>query len=144
MQMDTFIGRQRPVITEDIKFFWDAANRRELVIQRCTSCGTLRHPPLPSCPHCLSFDWDSIKSNGKGELMTYTVVHRPIVPPFKGPYVCGLVALEEGTRIVSQIVDVAPANIVIGMALIVDFVECGKDFMLPVFRPFEDKKTGKT
>jgi uncharacterized protein len=124
----------RPVLTKDTEFFWQAAQERRLVIQRCTSCHTLRHPPLPSCPKCYSFGWDTIDSGGRGTLFTYTVVHKPLVAPFSEPYIVGIADLEEGTRLVALLEGVDRTRVKIGMPLRVDFVDHG-DLVLPVFRP---------
>lgn len=127
--------RPRPVMTKDTSFFWEAAAEGRLVIQRCKACRRLRHPPMPACPHCRSLEWDTIDSEGRGTLVTFTVVHRPVVPPFKAPYVVGVVALAEGTRLVAELVGVEAPQVSIGMPLVVDFLRDGDSLTLPVFRP---------
>jgi len=127
--------RPRPVMTKDTAFFWEAARQHRLVIQRCTRCGRLRHPPMPSCPHCLSLEWDTVDACGRGMLTTYTVLHRPLAPPFTGPQLIGVITLEEGTKLVAGLVGVERNRVAIGMPLQVEFLDCDPELTLPVFRP---------
>ena len=83
----------------------------QLLIQHCTSCGTLRHPPLPACGTCRSLEWDTVESSGRGTLYSFVVVHYPQVPSFDYPLPIGLVELEEGTRVVANIDGIDPATI---------------------------------
>ena len=89
--------RPRPALTQDNAFWFEGARDHQLLIQRCTSCGTLRHPPLPACANCRSFDWDTVTASGRGTLYSFVVVHYPQVPSFAYPLAIGLVQLEEGT-----------------------------------------------
>jgi len=127
--------RPRPAITQDIAFFFEGARRHELLIQRCAGCGTLRHPPLPACAVCRSFEWDTVESSGRGEVFSFVVVHHPQVPGFDYPLPIALVELEEGTRLVADLVGVDPADVRIGMPVAVEFYEADEELTLPVFRP---------
>ena len=127
--------RPRPAITEDIAFFFEGARRHQLLIQRCTGCGTLRHPPLPACATCRSFEWDTVESSGRGEVFSFVVVHHPQVPGFDYPLPIALVELEEGTRLVADLVGVEPAEVRVGMPVTVEFYEADDELTLPVFRP---------
>jgi uncharacterized OB-fold protein len=127
--------RPRPAITQDNAFFFEGAREGKLLIQHCTNCGTLRHPPLPACGTCRSFEWDTVEASGKGELYSWVVVHYPKVPAFDYPLPIGLVALEEGTRLVANLVDVDPAALKVGMPLEVAFEKFDDELTLPVFRP---------
>lgn len=69
--------------------------------------------------------------------MSFTVIHAGRSPAFPQPYPVGLVVLEEGTRLVAELVGVPHEQVRIGMALQVEFLDCGEDFTLPVFRPAE-------
>jgi uncharacterized OB-fold protein/acyl dehydratase len=130
-------ARPRPAMNEDTAFFWDGAKRGELLIQRCASCGTLRHPPRPACPSCRSLEWDTHAASGRGTLHSYTVHHHPPVPGFEAPYVVALVDLEEGTRLISNLVDVDPSEVSIGMPVEVVFEKVDDDLTLPLFREVE-------
>lgn len=128
-------ARPRPAQSADTSFFWEGARRGELRIQRCASCEKLRHPPGPGCPACGSLDWDTVRSSGRGVVHSYAVHHHPAIPGFEYPLAIGLVDLEEGTRLVSNIVGIDPDRIHIGMAVEVEFESFGDDLTLPVFRP---------
>jgi 3-oxo-4,17-pregnadiene-20-carboxyl-CoA hydratase alpha subunit len=127
--------RPRPALTQDNAFWFRGAQAHTLLIQHCTSCGTLRHPPLPACGVCGSLDWDTVGSSGRGTLYSYVVVHYPQVPAFEYPLPIGLVELEEGTRVVANLAEVAHDDIEIGMALRAEFVDYDEDLSLPVFVP---------
>jgi uncharacterized OB-fold protein len=130
--------RPRPLITQDTAFFWDAARRHRLAIQRCSQCHVLRHPPMPVCSRCHSLEWDSVEACGRGVLLSFTVVHGPLVPPFERPYAVGLVALEEGTRLVAMLDGLAPEQWTSGRAVRVSFLDCEGDFTVPLVRPLEN------
>nr|6OK1_B Chain B, ChsH2(DUF35) [Thermomonospora curvata DSM 43183]6OK1_D Chain D, ChsH2(DUF35) [Thermomonospora curvata DSM 43183] len=125
----------RPAINRDNAFWFEAAKQRRLVIQRCAACKTLRHPPGPCCPHCGSFDWDTVEAAGTGQVYSYIVAHHPPHPAFEMPYVVALVELTEGTRLVTNLVGIAPDKIEIGMPVVLDWLEADPELTLPVFRP---------
>ena len=127
--------RPRPALTQDNRFFFDGAKEHKLLIQRCTTCGTLRHPPRPSCGHCRSFEWDTVVASGRGTVYSFVVNHYPQVPAFDYPLVVALVELEEGTRLVANVCDVAPEDMFIGMPVIAGFETFDDELSLPVFRP---------
>lgn len=129
------IERSRPGISDDTRFFWDGVREGKLLIQRCKSCGRLRHPPGPVCPHCQSFEWDTVQSSGRGTVYSFVVMHYPEVPPFEYPNPVGLIELEEGTRVVAQLVGAKPGDIQIGQAVQVEFNTFDGDLVLPQFRP---------
>lgn len=126
--------RPRPVINEDVAFFWEGVKRGELLIQRCAACGQLRHPPRPMCAACQSVQWDTVRSAGRGTIKSFVVVHYPEFPGFKCPYVVATVDLEEGTRLVAGVTGVEPAAVSIGMPVQVEFVTLDEDLTLPQFR----------
>jgi uncharacterized OB-fold protein/acyl dehydratase len=134
--------RPRPALTEDIAFFFEGAKEGKLLIQRCASCGKLRHPPLPACPHCRSFDWDTVESTGRGTVFSFVVTHYPQVPGFDYPLPIAVVELEEGTRIVAGLTGIDVGAIEIGMAVEVELVAVDEDLTLPMFRPAGPAATG--
>ena len=95
--------RPRPALTQDNRFFFEGAKEHKLLIQRCTNCGVLRHPPRPSCANCRSFEWDTVTASGRGTIYSFVVNHYPQVPAFDYPLVVALVELEEGTRLVANV-----------------------------------------
>jgi uncharacterized OB-fold protein/acyl dehydratase len=127
--------RPHPALTQDNAFWFEGAQGHQLLIQHCTSCGTLRHPPLPACANCGSLEWDAIESSGRGTLYSYVVVHYPQVPSFEYPLPIGLIELEEGTRVVANLGGVGRDDIAIGMPLQAEFVDFDEELSLPVFVP---------
>jgi uncharacterized OB-fold protein len=127
--------RPRPAITQDIAYFFEGARQHKLLIQRCAACGTLRHPPLPACGLCRSFAWDTIEASGRGEVFSFVVVHHPQVPGFEYPLPIGLIELEEGTRIVADLIGVEGSEVRVGMPVMVEFIEYDEELTLPAFRP---------
>lgn len=123
-------------ITQDNAFFFEAARRGRLAIQRCAACHALRHPPTPTCPHCRSFDWDTVESSGRCTLQSYTVVHHPQDPALQYPLAVGLVDLEEGTRLVADIAGIDQDELTIGMPLQVCFAEHAHGEVLPQLRRY--------
>jgi uncharacterized OB-fold protein len=120
--------------------FWEAARRHELMLPRCRACGFLFYYPRAACPRCLSGDLEWRRMSGRGRLDTFTVVHRGL-PNFAlgTPYIIAMVELEEGPRLMSNLVDVEPdpAKIRIGMPLEVVFRDVSDTIALPHFRPAE-------
>jgi uncharacterized OB-fold protein len=126
--------RPRPAITHDNAFWFEGAKEHKLLIQRCASCGRLRHPPSAMCPACRSLDWDTVEASGRGTIYSFVVNHYPQVAAFDYPLVVGLVELEEGTRLVSDIVGADPADVAVGLPVEVEFVEFDPELTLPQFR----------
>jgi len=127
--------RPRPAITRDNAFWWEGVKAGTLLIQRCGGCGTLRHPPRPMCPRCLSLEWDTVEASGRGTVYSFVVSHHPQVPAFDYPLAIALIELEEGTRLVSNVVDIDPADVHVGMPVEVVFEAVDDELTLPLFRP---------
>lgn len=127
--------RPRPAINLDNAFWFEAAGEHRLVVQRCLSCTTLRHPPGPCCPQCQSFDWDTVEASGRGSLYSYVVAHHPRHPAFDYPLLIAVVELEEGTRLITNLTGVTPDDLRIGMPLEVEWLDADPELTLPVFRP---------
>lgn len=129
------LPRPRPARSRDNAFFWEGVEKGRLLIQRCASCERLRHPPGPMCPHCHSLEWDTLEASGRGRVFSFVVAHHPEIPPFEYPNLIVLVELEEGTRLVSNLVGVDPADAEIGMPVEVAFTRVDPELVLPLFRP---------
>jgi len=127
--------RPRPATTIDNQFWFEAAKEHKLVIQRCASCKTLRHPPRPRCDQCGSYEWDTVEASGKGSIYSFVVVHYPQVPSFDYPLPIGLIELEEGTRLVADLVGIEPDQVKVGMPVEVEWQDLDEDLTLPAFRP---------
>ena len=127
--------KPRPAVNLDNAFWFEAAAEHRLVVQRCQQCGTLRHPPGPCCPECQSFDWDAVEASGRGTLYSYVVSHHPRHPAFDHPLLIALVELEEGTRLITNLIGVTPDEVVIDMPLEVAWHQADAQLSLPLFRP---------
>jgi uncharacterized protein len=132
--------RPRPALTQDNAFWFEGARERKLLIQRCASCGKLRHPPRPMCGECRSLEWDTVEASGRGTVYSYVVNHHPQVPAFDYPLAVGLVELEEGTRLVANVVGVEPADVHVGMPVEVEFVDHDPELTLPAFHPARSER----
>jgi len=131
--------RPRPALTQDNAFWFEGARQHRLLIQRCKECGTLRHPPRPMCAECRSYEWDVVDASGRGTVYSFVVNHYPQVPAFDYPLAVGLIELEEGTRLVANVIGVEPGDISVGMPVEVEWVDHDPDLILPAFRPRQDK-----
>jgi uncharacterized OB-fold protein len=127
--------RPRPAINEDNAYFFEGAARGELLGRRCTNCGHRQHPPLPLCPVCASTSWELQPMASTGEVYTFTVTHHPKLAGFTLPLVVALVELADGHRLVTNLVDVDPADVFVGMAVEVDLVAVDDELTLPLCRP---------
>lgn len=107
----------------------------ELRLQKCSDCGTWRHMPRYTCARCHSWNWSWEKSSGRGTLYSWTVCHRSFHPAFNEslPYAVCVIEMDEGVRILSQMVDLDPAEFRLGLPVTVDFMPRG-DTRIPVFR----------
>jgi uncharacterized OB-fold protein len=127
--------RPRPAITRDNAFWFEGAKQHRLLIQRCTKCKVLRHPPRPRCDKCGSYEWDTVEASGRGSVYSFVVMHYPQVPAFDYPLPIGLVELDEGTRLVADLVGVDRADVKVGMPVVVEWQDHDEDLTLPAFRP---------
>jgi uncharacterized OB-fold protein len=130
--------RPIPAPTPETAEFWEGARRGELRIQRCRACGKAYFFPRPFCPHCSSKDVEWFTASGKGTLYSYVISHRP-APGFQDwtPYVIAVVQLDEGPRMMTNIVGVEPKpeNLPIDMPVEVTWERQDERITLPLFRP---------
>jgi uncharacterized OB-fold protein len=108
----------------------------ELRFQRCDGCSAWRHVPRELCAECGSWDWSWQASSGRGTVFSWTVVGRALHPAFAGsePYAPVIVELEEGVRLLSNVVDCPPEELEIGMPVEVVFDAVTPEVTLPRFR----------
>ena len=130
--------RLRPALGHDNAWWWEGLERGEILIQRCTGCGALRHPPRPMCPHCQATSWDFVASAGAGTVYSYVVIRYPEVPGYTYPLVVAVVDLEEGTRLVANVEGCAAEDVHIGMAVQAFVEDVDDESKLPIFRPAVD------
>ncbi len=127
-----------PKPTPETRKYWQAARQHTLLIQRCNACGEHYFYPRPMCPRCLSRQVEWVEASGRGRLHTFVINHRPPRSfPQKGPLVIGIVELEEGPKMLSNIIDVEPdpAKIRCDMPVEVVFEDITEEIALPKFRP---------
>lgn len=126
-----------PEPTPETRPFWEGTAVGELRVQRCNVCEKFYFYPRPYCPTCLSEDVEWRVVSGRGSLASYNINYRPM-PMFKTdqPQVIALVELDEGVRLMSNIVGVEPVpeKLPLGLRLKVGFEPRGDQF-LPVFSP---------
>jgi uncharacterized OB-fold protein len=133
--MTTTAHRPAPILTADNEFFWRAAVEHRLVAQACGSCGALRHPPRPMCPHCASIEWVAVELSGRGSVYSFAILHHPQSPMFDYPVIAALVDLDEGIRMVTNLVELSPDDVEIGLPVQVAFEATADGVAVPVFRP---------
>lgn len=125
-----------PTIEDESRPFWDGAKAGKFMIVRCNN-GHVHHYPRPFCPVCWSEDVEWVEASGRATLYTHSTVYSNDLPPFKErlPYIAAVVDLEEGPRVMTNIVGIEPADLVMGMALEVDYRELTDEVTAPVFGP---------
>jgi uncharacterized protein len=124
-----------PTIEKDDEYFWQGVSEGRLLLQRCASCHTLRHPPVPMCGRCHSLQWDTHPAAGRGTVHSWILSHHPTEPDAV-PRIVVLVELDEGLRIVSNLCDVGVDEVRNEMRVEVCFRELD-GVLLPQFRPVE-------
>lgn len=125
----------RPPVGHDTAFFWEGTAAGELRIQHCPTCGRVRHPPGPMCPSCGAEKQDWVVATGRGTVFSYVVHHHPKVPGKQLPFVVALVELDEGVRMLGELIDVDPAAVHIGMPVAVALTRIDDELTLPFWRP---------
>ena len=124
----------RPEIDDVTRSFWQAAAEGRLLGSRCRACDEVANHHRGFCPSCWSDDVVDVELSGRATLYTYSVVHVNPMPPFADlvPYVAAIVELAEGPRVATRLVDVAPADLTIGMPLTARFeqVQPGEGIVL--------------
>jgi uncharacterized protein len=130
-------GRVPVITSKAAQEFWDACREHKYLLHECENCGTVRYPPGRVCPACLSRDVKWRESPGHGEVFTFTTVSRAPSKEFDqwSPYTVGLIDLEDGVRVLANIINCEPAEISVGMPVQVCFQDVGEGVVLPQFEP---------
>ena len=123
-------------IDSDTRPFWEATKRSELLIQYCPQCSKYQFYPRVVCKNCLS-DVEWVVSRGRGTVYSFSVVHKAFNPEFKDkvPYILALISLDEGPRMMTNLIGVAIENVKIGMTVEVDFSKSFGEYNLVQFIP---------
>ncbi len=126
-----------PVPSPESRPFWEAAKEHRLLIPRCKACEKFWFPPSRLCPHCLSADtaWETV--SGHAKIFSFVVFHRVYHPAFAGevPYVVAIVELDEGPRMLTNIVGIAPDQVSCNMPVQVAFDDVSDEVAIPKFTP---------
>ena len=127
-----------PAPTPETEHFWQGTRDSELRLQRCGDCEHIYFPPRPFCPSCASRSVEVFAASGKGSLYSYVINHRPH-PAFDGPYSIAVVTLDEGPRLMTNIVncDQTPEALQLDMPVEVVFEAMSDEICLPYFQPAE-------
>jgi uncharacterized OB-fold protein len=126
-----------PTVTVDTVEFWDGLKDGKFLLRRCDSCQTVIWYPRKFCPNCGSIESTWFESSGKGSIYTYTIVHRSMLPDWaaSGPYVIAYVELEEGPRIMTNIVNIDPESVTVGAPVQVVYTTTDDGSALYRFEP---------
>jgi uncharacterized protein len=128
--------RPKPQPTPETKHFWEGTAAGEIRLQRCDACTKVYFPPRPFCPGCGGRKVSVFKASGRAKLYSYVIHHRP-APGFTPPYSIAVAELEEGPRLMTNIVECpqTPEALQLDMPLEVTFLKASDDISLPLFQP---------
>jgi uncharacterized OB-fold protein len=134
------VRQVRPFLEElEAKPFWANLREHRLTAQRCKDCGKFfTFPPQGSCPHCLSSNYDWVALSGKGRVYSFVTYHRAWHPAYqdKIPYNVSLIDLDEGPRLVSNVVGCKHDEVKVGMPVEIVYDD-REEYTLPQFRPLK-------
>jgi uncharacterized OB-fold protein len=120
--------KPQPRPTPESAPFWDGAKAHKLLLPRCNACGTFWFPPSRRCVHCLSPDFGWRESAGEGRIYSFVVFHRVYHPAYESdvPYTVAIVELDEGPRLLANVVGTQPDDVRCDMRVRVVFEERGE------------------
>lgn len=129
-----------PVPTPETAPYWEACRKHKLLIQKCTDCGKHQFYPRTICSHCTGADLEWTEASGRGEVVSYTIMHRAVSKAYAdgGVTVLALIRLEEGVQMMSNITGCDPEQVSTGMAVEVTFEDWSDEVSVPMFRPAGD------
>lgn len=118
------------------KPFWEGTRNHRLLMQRCSKCGVLQFYPRPFCVKCLSAELDWVPVSGKGQVYSYTILRKSSQSGAEGePYIYCMVELDEGPRMMSNVVECPYEAVEVGMRVEAIFDEVTPEITLVKFRP---------
>jgi uncharacterized OB-fold protein len=135
------VRKPLPAITNEARAFWNAAAQQQLSIQRCQDCRAWVWTPRPSCNECGSQKVEWTQMSGKGEIYSFTVIRqvvgRAASKAFEPdiPYVIAWVDLDEGPRLITNIIGCPVEDVKLGMKVTVQFEKASEKIWLPKFKP---------
>ena len=126
-----------PHLDEESRPWWEALQRHELYIQKCRECGDTRYYPRALCTSCMSANTEWVKCSGRGKVYTFTATYQNQTPGFREslPYIMAYVELDEGVKMLTNLVDCAPEQVKIHMPVEVVYEDVTPEVTLAKFRP---------
>lgn len=129
-----------PLIEPEAQPYWEALKAHTMKIQRCAECATWYFPPRTLCPSCLSDNVEWTRVSGRGTVYAATAFHHAFDPAYEGevPYNVSIVQLEEGPRLVSNVIGITPEEVQIGQSVEVVYEDVTEKITLAKFTPVRD------
>jgi uncharacterized OB-fold protein len=126
-----------PIPNSEFLNYWKGCQACQLKFRRCKNCGTVNWPESYVCQHCTSVKFVGILSEGVGKIYTFVVYQKAFHPSFKDdlPYVTAVVELDEGPKILTNIVNCPWSEVFCGMDVVVQWCKVSEECWLPKFRP---------
>jgi uncharacterized protein len=122
-----------PQPTTDDRHFWEGVAEGQLLLQRCSDCQTMRHPPRPMCGNCNSLRWETFPSALRGSVISWIIPRHPPVPPGEEQLI-GIVETDEGARLVLNLHGFAPGEPVNEARVEIFMLDVGDGVVLPQAR----------
>lgn len=134
---DTTYPKPLPVITDENRPFWEGCKQGRLLLQYCDACRQYQFYPRLYCMHCGAQKTRWVEASGRGVVYSFTVIRQNKSPEFRDdvPYNVALIQLEEGPRMMSSVVDIAPGDLRVDLPVSVVFDPVSAEISLPRFRP---------
>ncbi|HEY6493002.1 MAG TPA: Zn-ribbon domain-containing OB-fold protein [Trebonia sp.] len=134
-----------PGVNPETREFWEATGQGRLLLKRCLDCGSVIWYPRAFCPECASLRTEWFPASGRGRVYSYTVNHRGEGPYREAaPFVLAYVELDEGPRVMTNVVEAAEADLAVGLPVEVVFHDTGEGTALPRFRPAAAPAPGRS
>jgi uncharacterized OB-fold protein len=126
-----------PVPSSESQPYWDGLREHKLLMPRCDACEGYWFPPSLLCPSCNSAKWSWTAVSGRGRIFSYVVYHRVYHPGFAGevPYAVAVIELDEGPRMISNVIGIAPDELVCDMKVEIVYQPISEAITLPKFKP---------
>jgi uncharacterized OB-fold protein len=122
-----------PSLTPETEPFWHAAAEGKLLLRRCEDCKATMWYPRTRCPECGSSHTDWFEASGRGTVYSFTVNHKGDGPYRSAPFVLAYVELDEGPRVLTNIVDIDSSELAIDMRVRAVFEPTGQESALVRF-----------
>ena len=131
----TALPAPAPAVNPETKEFWAATAQGRLLLKRCLDCGSVIWYPRAFCPECASLRTEWFEASGRGHVYSYTVNHRG-EGAYAGavPYVLAYVELDEGPRVMTNLVEVDEPDLAVGLPVEVVFHDTGHGSALARFK----------